>query len=158
MPITLVLTAIPATFIPKDGSGEQTLITKPFGKKYGLSMYFVKDFESIMAAVGHFSHQVHSQFPDHSFTVMVRVRSGDTPPSGFDQAVHSGALGQHRFASSIARCWPKQGAANDVLAPSPPTRGSRQQPFRHLWPQPRRCRRHPREHRGTHRPRRQRAD
>jgi hypothetical protein len=121
MPITLVLTAIPATFIPKGGSGEQTLIAKPFGKKYGLSMYLVKDLQSIRAAVSHFSQQVHSQFPDHSFTVMVRVRSGDTPPSGFDQAVHSGALGQHRFASTIVRCSPKPGAPHDVRAPGPPT-------------------------------------
>jgi hypothetical protein len=121
MPITLVLTAIPARFIHKDGSDEQTLVTKPFGRKLGLSMSLVKDTPGIKEAVNHFAQQVHRKFPDQSFTVMVRIRSGDTPPSGFDHAVHSGALGQHRFASLIARCPPKQSAANDILAPSPPT-------------------------------------
>jgi hypothetical protein len=121
MPITLILTAIPATFIPKDGSGEQTLITRPFGKKYGLSVYNVKDMQNIKAAVSHFAQQVHRQFPDHSFTVMVRVRSGDTPPSGFDQAVHSGALGQHQFASSTGLCSPRPDAATNFPTPVPPT-------------------------------------
>lgn len=97
MPITLILTAIPAQFIYDNGSDQKTLIIRPFGKKYGLTVYFVKDLQGIEDAVTRFAQQVHAQFPCHSFSVTVRVRNGDNPPKGFDQALRSGALGQHRF-------------------------------------------------------------
>lgn len=97
MPITLILTAIPANFIHENGSDQKTLIIHPFGKKYGLTVYHVRDIQGIEEAVTRFAQQVHAQFPCQSFSVTVRVRSGDHPPIGLEQALRSGALGQHRF-------------------------------------------------------------
>lgn len=117
MPITIALTAVPAKFIHEDGSDKQTLIIRPFGKKYGISIYFVGDMQGIKDAVARFAQQVHTQFPHYSFTVTVRVRRGDTPPGGFEQALRSGELGQHRFTSVFAHCAPGQGSAEHFITP-----------------------------------------
>jgi hypothetical protein len=121
MSITLLLTAIPATYRQKNDSGEQTFVAAPFGTRLGLSMHSVKNVQNIKAAVGNFAEQIHRQFPKRSFTVLVRLRDGDTPPSGFEQALRSGALGQHRFATRIERPAPDQDAAHKSHTPGPPT-------------------------------------
>jgi hypothetical protein len=120
MPITLLLTAVPAIYLHKDDPDEHTFIAAPFGTRLGLSMHSVKDLRSIKSAIGNFAEQIRRQFPDHSFTVLVRVRDGDTPPSGFGQALRSGALGQHRFATIINGLAPDQDTTHNFQIPVPP--------------------------------------
>ena len=71
--------------------------------------------QSIKTAVSHFAQRVHTQFPGDSFTVMVRVRGGDMPPMGFEQARNSGTLGQHRFAGSVPPYSVTHNPANDIV-------------------------------------------
>jgi hypothetical protein len=123
MPITLLLTAVPAIYLNKNDVGEQTFLAAPFGARLGLSMYSVKDVQSTKEAVSNFAEQIHRQFPNHSFTVLVRVRDGDTPPSGFQQALRSGALGQHRFATRSKRPAPEQDTAHSFGIAGPPASG-----------------------------------
>jgi hypothetical protein len=51
MPITLILTAVPAIYLRKNHPSEQAFLTAPFSTRLGLSMHSVKDLRSIKTAV-----------------------------------------------------------------------------------------------------------
>ena len=113
MPSTIGLTAVPAKFVLNNGSGTQTLIIKPFGKKYGLAVLWVTTMKEIKEAVGRFAEQVHRRFPDYSFAITAKVRDGDPAPAGFENALLSGALGQHRYTRLFERCTLEEHLADD---------------------------------------------
>jgi hypothetical protein len=104
VPITIVLTAVPAKFVRARPSGELTFITRPFGKKLGLSVLTVETTHHVTIAVGQFGAVIRSQYPNQSFTVVVRLRSGDNAPQGFNEALSSGALGQNTYTQVFEDC------------------------------------------------------
>ena len=115
MPITIVLTAVPAKYVRNNASNEHTLIVKAFGKKYGLALHSVSGMDDIRQAVGHFAQQVHQRFPSYSFAVTVRIRNGDETPRGFQDAVLSGSLGQNRFTRVFEHCTFEEYLADDFI-------------------------------------------
>jgi hypothetical protein len=119
MPITIVLTAVPAKYVRDPGARSPTLVIKSFGKKYGLTILFISDLDDLKRSVSRFSEQINIRFPDHSFSVTVRVRGGDAPPDGYHEALMSGTLAQHRFVQTFDDCRHEDCLAEDYFGPCP---------------------------------------
>jgi hypothetical protein len=71
------------------------------------------EHEGNKEAAGRFAEQAHRRFPDYSFAIAAKIRGGDLAPIGFESALHSRALGQHRYTRVFERCTLDEYLADD---------------------------------------------